>query len=125
MVTYTMHMKVMIYLSSRMLELRVRSRDAIVAEALRSALVSGDHPKKPTRGVCEHASMCTRADGFCFQGGPPLADMAQTPPSSTAFADRGRSDPLPGSAPSADIGLRVRGVRPCQKLFIAESCATF
>ena len=60
MVMHTMQMKLMIYLSSRMHELKARSRDAIVTEALRSALVSGDHPKKPTRGVCEHASMCTR-----------------------------------------------------------------
>ena len=51
MVTYTMQEKVMIYLSSRMRELKVRSRDAIVTEALRSALVSGDHPKKPTQGM--------------------------------------------------------------------------
>ena len=67
MVTYTMQGKVMIYLSPRVHELRVRSRDAIVSEALRSALVSGDHPKKPIRGVSEHASMCTRLHNVASQ----------------------------------------------------------
>ena len=60
MVTHTMHMKVMIYLSSRMHELKAWSRDAIMPDTSRSTLACGDHPKEPTRAVCEHASTCAR-----------------------------------------------------------------
>ena len=60
MVMHTMRGKVMIYLSSRMHELRVRSRDAITTDMLRTALASGNHPKEPTRAVSEHASTCRR-----------------------------------------------------------------
>ena len=55
-----MHMKVMIYLSSRMHELKAWSRDAIMPDTSRSTLACGDHPKEPTRAVCEHASTCAR-----------------------------------------------------------------